>query len=1183
MQKNCYWLFTTLLLTILLNVHAAGRAQDITLSGKDLTLKQVFTAIEKQTGYVLLSKKNIFDQAKRVSFSVSKMPLRDFLNLVLKDQPLEYTVEGKTILVTRKEPPVGASSPSEGTDPSPVKIRIVDSLGNPLEGASVMVNRKREGVTNRDGVFVFHAQTGDALVVSFVGYETKKVILTAEHISSAVVNISMKQSADKLGEVNIVVNTGYQSLPKERSTGSFGVVTAKQLAQVPVVSVLERLQGMVPGVDISTKTTAGQSRSGSVTIRGLSTIKSDYTVVSTDPLLVIDGFPSQMSVSRGALDYLNPDDIEQITFLKDAAAASIWGIQAANGVIVVTTKKGVRNSKPALTFMTTLGTSSKPGAKFGRLMSIPDYIAMERELIDKGRLLDPTLTTSGFLPPNNSQAQAIIWSFKRGEITQDQMDQKLNALGAFDNGDQISKYLLQAPTTQQYNLSISGGGPNSSYFVSGYVYQDQRVYRSNVNKGYSLNAGGNSSFLDGLITASYGLTFSNTRDKVNMAAVTAMSVGDAGMRPYDRLVDDSGHVVYYDVMTVPSIARDLESKGYLPFRYSPVDELNYSNSIQNNNNFNFNGSITGKITPWLNAVVAGNISRTFMDGETYWEPDSYNARKLVNQATSLNATGGRVYGIPPGGRDQLTNYQGRSYGVRGLLNVNKSWTDMHQLNMVAGTEIHENYTKTSGQLQYGYDKSINSFATVNPTRPYVDINGSTQTIGPTSYPLVDKTIRSMSYYGNAAYTFRNKYTVSGSARFDDQNLLGVERRKRAIPLWSSGVKWNIGKEGFMSGISWLDRLALRWTYGFSGNAPQGFAPVTVVNLLGADYYTGLRNANISSPAMDNLAWEKTRMVNYGLDFSVLKSRLSGSVEYYRKYSTDIIWLLPINATYGFENALFNTANLHGSGVDIGMSFVPLVTKDWKWTSYLNISYNTNIIRDLRFKQPTISFDAQTLYDGYPTDYLFSYKWAGLDSTGQSMIADPKEKGKIYTIQDYPYKDIRVYSGRTTSPWFGGFGNSLNYKGLELSVQLLYAFGGVFRKPSIGAAGFTNDNYVGRSGDFEDRWKKPGDEKFTNVPGLQFGPGANFYQSLGWYTQSTYLIRSRSNIKLQQVMLSYSLPARWAQKIGAKGVSLSAVARNLGIIWAANKEKLDPDYLYTPNNNYQIPPITSYSFRCSMNF
>jgi hypothetical protein len=263
--------------------------------------------------------------------------------------------------------------------------------------------------------------------------------------------------------------------------------------------------------------------------------------------------------------------------------------------------------------------------------------------------------------------------------------------------------------------------------------------------------------------------------------------------------------------------------------------------------------------------------------------------------------------------------------------------------------------------------------------------------------------------------------------------------------------------------------------------------------------------------------------------------------------------------------------------------VPVLNKNWNWTSTLNVSYNTNIVKDVRFERPTTSFSPETLYSGYPSDYLFSYAWAGLDSTGQSVIYDPKVSGKKYTIMEYPFENIRVYSGRTSSPWTGGFSNSLQYKGLELNVQLLYAFGGVFRKPSLADVGYTNNIFVGRSGDLEERWRKPGDEAFTNVPALNFGANSNFYQSSGRYVESDFLVRSRSNVRLQQVSLSYSVPSRLLNKIAMKSMTVSAVARNLGMIWAANKEKLDPDYLYVTGNNYQLPPLTSYSLRASITF
>lgn len=1176
MRMTSFFLFA-----IMLHVSAKTSSQTITLSGRDIPLKKVFDHIYKQTGYVVFGNERLFSNSVPVTVNVKNVPLTEFLTEVFSIQPLTFSIDSKTIFLSAKWNPGKITLFGDTTVIPVLKGTVQDGAGLPLQGATITVrNTKLMTVTDQQGVFFLQQVPSNGVItVSNISYQSKDIKLNGK----TSLTITLLPEIKDLGEVEVSVNTGYQSIPRERATGSFSVVTSKQLSQVPVVSVLERLQGMVPGVDISTKTTAGRSRNGTMQIRGLSTIKSMYTAVSTEPLVVVDGFPAQMSIANGSLDLLNPDDIDQITFLKDAAAASIWGIQAANGVVVIVTKKGTRNAKPTISFSTTLGTSSKPSTKYGTMMSMPEYIAMEKELIEKGRLLDPTKTTSGFLPENNSQAQAIIWRFKRGEITEDQMNQQLAALGAIDNSDDIAKYMLQGPTTQQYNLSLSGGGINSSYFLSGYFYEDDRIYKSNVNRGYTLRAGGTSTLFDGRITVTTDLSFGNTRDKINGAAVRSMSIAPGGMRPYDQIVDANGNPIYYDVLTTPAMARNFENKGYLPFRYSPIDELNYSNTIQNNNNINFNASINGKITNWLNATVSGNVGRSFSDKEEYWEPDSYEARIMVNKGTSIGTNGALVYGVPPGGRLNTDNTLGRSYNLRGQLNVNKNWQGKHQLNLLAGSEIRENYNKSSGEFRYGYDKSINTTRTVNPSVLYKDMFGNNQNIGATSKVLTEKTTRSLSYYTNGSYTFDNKYTFSASARFDDFNLLGVERRKRAIPLWSAGLKWDFGNEDFLSSVQWLDRASARFTYGFSGNAPQGYAPVTTISLLGANFYTNYPYAVIGTPAIDNLAWEKTRMINYGIDFSLFKNRVSGTVEYYTKKTTDIIWSLPINGTYGFSSTLFNTANLDGKGFEIGLSVVPVLKKNLKWTSSINLSYNTNKVKDTRFKKATTSFSPENLYDGYPSDYIFSYVWAGLDKTGQSLIADPLNKDKIYTVNEFPFENIRVYSGRSTSPWFGTFSNSINFKGLELSAQLLYAFGGVFRKPSIASVGYTNNTYVGRNGDMGLRWRKPGDEATTNVPGLEFGAGTNFFASTNRYIESTYLIRSRSNIRLQQLMLSYSLPSRLLEKAGAKSLTLSAIARNLGMIWTSNDEGLDPDYTYTLGNNYQLPPLTAYSFRLALTF
>jgi len=1165
-----------ILLASLMQVAASGYAQKISLSEKNASIVRIFAKIKAQSGYDFVADGQVLKSATPVSIHVKDMDLPQVLELIFKNQPLAFEIQNRMVVVLSKE-----SSLFERITAVFLKVDVrglvINERGEPMAGANIVVKGRNQSARSAaDGSFTLLNLTGkETLITSFIGYNPDTLRLTGQNN----IVIAMKPAVAALEDVSIV-STGYQNVNKDRATGSFGIVTAKDLAQYPTISVLERLQGLVPGVNISTKTTAGQSRNGTINIRGISTIVGQYTQVSVEPLLVIDGFPSQISIARGGLDYLNPDDIQQVTFLKDAAAASIWGIQAANGVIVVTTKKGKQNSPPSLNFSTTYSTSAKPKTNFGPTMSVPDYIDLEKDMIKAYLLSDPV--PGNYLSRNNSQAQAIIFSNQRGEISEAQMNAQLAALAQYDNGDQIAEYLLQRPATKQYNLSMSGGGVNSSYYMSGFYYTDDRVYKSNRNKGYSFNIGTTSVLFKGRVNINTSLSYANTTDKTNPASATAMSMSDLGLRPYDMLKNPDGTTKYYDALVVPSKARELEAKGYLPFRYSPVDELNYNNTINTGNNLGLNVAINGKITPWLSVTMSGNVGRNFNERENYQEPDSYEARMMVNKATSINSSGRPVYGIPIGGRLASENGLVRSYNLRGQLNVNKNWNSRHELNMVLGNEIREVFDKKSGEIRYGYDKEINAFSVVNPTVGYLDMYGNRPSIGSTSGAVIEKTTRALSYYANAAYTFNSKYTVSGSGRFDDLNLLGVERRKRAIPLWSAGLSWNMKKENLLKDIDWLSSLSGRFTYGFTGNAPQGYAPVTVIDLNGTDSYSGLPQASISRPAREDLAWEKTRMINYGLEFSVLDSRFAVTLDYYRKHSTDIFYELPINATYGFSSTLFNAAKLDGKGIDLGLSFALVRSKRVTWNNTINLSYNTNIIHDERFKLPIGNEDVtqgQIIHDGYPTDYLFSYKFAGLDQKGETLIEDPNEPGKIYTTADYAYWDIKYFSGRTVSPWFGAYITNVTYKRFDLGVQFQYQLGGVFRKPSVNEIGI----YASRAGDLVQRWRQPGDELVTNVPGINTDYSQGFFYggSIERYSNSDLLVRSRSNVKLQQIRLSYALPQQIVTKLGVKALSVSAVGRNLGMIWSKNKENIDPDYLYNVTTTYQLAPVPTYSFQVSL--
>ncbi|TJZ61286.1 SusC/RagA family TonB-linked outer membrane protein [Sphingobacterium olei] len=1169
-------LTSMIFLAFLMQVPVVGFAQKITLSEKNASLVRIFSKIKSQIGYDFVADGSVLKAAKPVNLQVKNMELQEVLEVIFKNQPLAFEIQNNMVVVRKKE---NTLTQHVTITIHNVDIRglVMNERGEPMAGASVSVRGSNQVTkTASDGSFGLRNLTGkETLITTFIGYKSDTLTLNGQNS----VVIAMKPLVAALEDVSIV-STGYQDLNRDRATGSFGIITAKEIAQFPTVSILERLQGLVPGVNISTKTTAGKSRNGTINIRGVSTIVGNYTQVSVEPLLVVDGFPSQISIENGALDLLNADDIQQVTFLKDAAAASIWGIQAANGVIVITTKRGKQNAAPSLNFSTTYSTGAKPRTDYGPMMSVADYIDLEKDMINKNYVED--LTQSAYISGNLTQAQAVIFKNKRGEISEAQMNAELAALAQYDNADQISEYLLQRQATKQYNLSLSGGGVNSSYYMSGSYNTDDRIYKGNKNKGYSFNLSTTSNLLKGRVAINTSLIYGNTTDKTNPAAALGMSMSPFGLRPYDLLVNSDGSTMYYDVFTIPSRARSLESQGYLPFRYSALDELNYNNTINTGNNLGLNVDVRTKITSWLNFSVSGNLGRNFTERENYQEPDSYEARIMINRATTINSAGQLVYGLPIGGKLITNNGSTKSYNLRGQLNINKNWNNKHELNAVLGNEIREVFNKTSGENRYGYNKEINSFTPVNPNGSYLDITGNRPAIGATSSPVVERTTRALSYYSTASYTYDSKYTVSASARFDDLNLLGVERRKRAIPLWSGGLSWNMKKESFLKDVEWLSALSGRFTYGFTGNAPQGYAPVTVIELQGTDGYSLLPNARIEKPAREDLAWEKTKMLNYGLDFSLFDSRISGTFEYYKKHTKDIFYELPINGTYGFSRTLFNAATLDGEGVDLGFSFALVRSKQVTWNNTINLSYNTNTIHDERFKLPIANMLApgeEALYDGYPTDYLFTYKFAGLDEKGETLIEDPNEQGKLYTTWDFPFYDVKSYSGRTTSPWYGAYNTNVTYKRFDLGLQFQYQLGGVFLRPSVAETGF----YLSRAGDLAQRWRKPGDELTTNVPGItsDYSQGFNYGTSVERYSNSDLLVRSRSNVKLNQVRLSYAVPQPVVAKMGIKALSLSVVCRNLGMIWAKNKEKIDPDYLFNVSNTYQLAPVRNYSFQLNL--
>jgi TonB-linked SusC/RagA family outer membrane protein len=1118
--------------------------------------------------------------------TAAEMPLSQFLNIIFKNQSLQYLIQQQTIFVSKKDT---KSLPAvlEALRPVPVEGHVTDGQGGPLEGATIKVKgTPRSVITDAKGAFNVTANVGDVIVVTYVGFKTQELKIT----NSTDLTIMLQPAPIAMEEVRVNVSTGYQTISAERATGSYGVVTAKELKEVPSNNLMERLEGKVPGVRFNIF-------GNSIQIRSVNTFTNN-----TAPLIVIDGFPMiatgdaqkltniPLSTMPGGavLSAFNAEDIEQITFLKDAVATSVWGARGANGVIVIQTKRGKKGA-PVISLSSTVSFSKPADLNKLNWMNSAQYVDLETEMVNKGfysdalasPYYDPLYTT------NTSDVLEWLFRVKRGTATQAEADAAIAQISSRSNYSQIEKYLLQNAVTQQHNLSISGGGENNTYYISGNFNKDVPIYRSNSSKNIILNGNFTNELLNGRVRLRTGFSYQYAGSTINQAALDALTNSSTSLRPYDMLVDANGNHIQRDIIFRPEVAAGFVSQGYLPFSYNAIDELNYSNTKTSLNQIRLNGDVDTKITSWMDLDLSGSYQRNINNSYTINDVNSYAGRIFMNTATTISSTTGKPeYNLPYGGTYTLSDANAYDYSLRAQLNLSRDITADHHISGLAGAEIREVYAKSYGSTQYGYDKDANSFGTVNPTTPYMTMYGYTTTLGNPFTGISEQRNRYLSYYGNAAYVYKGRYNLSGSARFDDYTLLGISRSKRAKPFWSAGFKWNMQEESFMQHYSWLNGLDLRLTYGTGGSVPLAGYNTAVISLSQTDPNTQLPIASIYNPANQQLGWETTHTLNEGVDVRVFNNRLVVHSDVYQKKSSGILANLPFNPTYGWSSLQYNTGTMKSSGYEFGITAKVVDKNDWGIVSTFNFSYNKTKVTDSRYKDFTGVALAQggfTALTGYPVGATFVYRSAGLDATGQTQIYD-RDKNIINSTTNltsaFDIKDLK-YVGLKIAPYQGGFFNTFRYKNFDLGVQMTYYLGHVFLKPSINNYPTYDGFYgtLGRQVDLAYRWKKPGDEAFTNVPGLT---GVNF-NSVMRYKYSDNLVRSADNIRLQQISLGYHFPASMLPKRVFRSLSISGNVRNLGMIWVKNKEKIDPEYLNGNSNYYSMPPVTSYLFNINASF
>lgn len=1167
------------LIVSLMQVSTAAHAQKITLDQKNTPLKTVIKALHAQSGYDFIYTDKMMKMANPVSITVSDMEINDVLQAIFAGQPLTYAIREKTVVIIERKKNTVNSVPLNAAAKMDVHGKVTDETGNPLPGVNVSVKgAQRTTATNQNGEFNIRAVSPtDVLVFSFIGMQTTEVNVGNQQE----ITVKLQISSATLSEITI--NTGYQTFKKEQMTGSAVSVGSAELEQRYQSNVINNLEGRVPGL---------VNYNGSTTIRGVSTINA-----SRAPLYVVDGLPID-----GAVANVNPYDVKSVTVLKDAAAAAIYGARAANGVIVITTKRA-KNHRTTIEVNSNVTVTDKPDINFN-LLTPAQQVDLESSYYDyyyKNVSGASALTATNITNGNPiTPVQYAYYQFTLGMITQKALDAQLAAFKQNDFRKQYTDNVLRKTVLQQYDLAVR---TDANKFNSSLVV-DYKNSNSGIIKAYNrqLNISYRGTYqMSKWLDANYGI---NTVIGQIQASNSGFATSATNVSPYLQLLDAEGNRAYYTTSDYNMYNTTTASMPQYSMLVNHLEELGLDARKTNQQNGRYFVNLTARIFPGLIFTPQFQYENTVTNTSAYSEQQSYIMRYLDNVYFKVpQATTPVTYAnlLPlNGGKLATSESRSKSWTVRGQLNYKRQF-GKNNIEVIGGTEFRHFNTKGTNGLLLGYDDQLQNQSTTSVNLPGMFAYATSTTFKPgfnttslfnTYFTnqiglIPEATHRYNSGYVNATYTYNNKYAAFGSYRIDYADVFGLDKKFRGKPLWSTGLAWNVSNEDFMHAADWVDFLKLRVSYGITGNIATGVNSfLTAVSTLPANPVTNAPVSVVTSAANPQLRWEKSITPNLGVDFVFFNSRLSGSLDFYRKKSTDLLFTTRIDPSEGFTSQIINNGGLVNNGIEFMLTYSwlkPTANDGLSWTSMLSVSHNKNKIT---YVDAVAVLPAQLVGGGYkvgnPVNSLFSYQYKGLNDAGQPQWL--KVDGSLTSVA-LSGSDLNAvtYSGGTDPVNVIGLTNTVYYKGFSLNILAVY-YGGQYMRTQAPDVYGSGAAYGSMPAYLQNSWTPS--HANTDIPGFgQYAPGTYAGTTV---VPSSYLINSDTYvkpadfIKIRNVVLGYQVSQRWINRLGAQNVRLTFQLNNPKALWLKNDVGVDPETINptTAAGGARIP--TSYVLGLNFN-
>lgn len=1166
---------TTLLMLLLFVAVASaqGLSKKFNVNFKNTPLPSALKTIGKQSGVRV---EFAYDDVKsyKVSAHLKSVNAETAVKTVISNHPLTYKVVGGKFIIVSKDASHKQSTPSNEysqteADKTPttaqigktIRGKVVDEKHEPLPGVSVKCANSRLGTytdMNGEFSFVLPENHGPYLTFSYIGMQSQRVKLSAKNSNH--MQIVMHEDAGALDEV---VVTGYQVFDKRSLTSAVTSVKMKDLERADMSSLDQMLEGKVSDLLVSNNS-AEVGVAPKIRIRGTSTL-----IGNREPLWVVDGIvvtdpvaiapeelndPDYVNRIGNAISGINPQDIERIDVLKDAAATAIYGTKAANGVIVVTTKRGFEG-KPQVSYSANITYKRRPrySDRSVDMMSSKERIQLSRELYDARYYYNNDATLVGY--------EKAMDDLNNKRITYDEFANQVSAMES-QNTDWFD-LLCQDSWSNQHTASLSGGSQKSRYYASLGYNRDNDVIKVNKNERYTASMNLDNTFSK-LLSASFsfnGYHYKRHYYQDDLAPLNYAYIASRAINPFNA----DGTYAYYQKKV----------NKYETYNYNILNELDNSYKEQVTNSFTVSANLKFHFADWLNANAIFSMTNQNTDMEGYWGEKTSYAAQLRGSNYGEDISYPKYSEMPQGGELTKTSVNSQSYTARFQLDANKYFgeDDKHNIYATFGIEINSDKYKSYKTINRGYypDRGKTFVSNIDPS-----IYTSYATWLSSNVPSVtDNLTNTFSTYLSLTYAYKTLWRINLNGRIDGSNKFGDRSNDKFLPIWSLSGSYDLSS--LFGKVKWMDYINLKASYGFQGNMLDTESPLMTIRKGTKDTYYNEFVSTIQNHPNPDLKWEKTHSYNVGIDLSLFDHRLEMEMNAYYKKTNDAFMTKKVSSVNGVSSYVINGGDVTNKGYSFDITYNAIRNKDFRWTLSTSIS---KVINSVDSKPDSQTYDLEDFLDGTAVvegkavNTFYSYKFIGLSPYDGGPLFDDygDNPALLRGLSKYDvFTTVLEASGKRDADIQGSLTNTFRYKNWRASVSLGYSLGAktrlfaMYGSAASGAA-YSSSIYPDKnySRDYLNRWKQPGDERHTNIPSIVSYKSEAYYKYCRhwsdlsdygdipkiannyWdmYDYSNIRVVSSDYLKLQSMSLTYEFPMTMLSRIGFQRLAVSASAYNL---------------------------------------